>query len=72
VHTPIKGPPGAQVLHTDIRTYNQPLTSLRADRAGPRAAWPLARPPQVTPCPWRIGAIAAAAPVLTSMQRGRW
>ena len=73
VHTPVRRPAGGAVLHTDTRTYNQLLTALRAptERApGLLGRWRALD--RVTLCPWRINVIAAAALMLTSMQRGRW
>ena len=73
VHTPVKRPPGGAVLHTDTRTYNRLLTALRAPTERAHALlgrWRALH--RVTLCPWRISAIAAAALVLTSIQRSRW
>ena len=59
-------------LHGDTRTYNQPLTALRAPTERAHALLGHWRAlDRVTLCPWRISVIAAAL-VLTSMQRGRW
>jgi hypothetical protein len=56
IHVPIRRQPEGP-LHTDNRCYNQLLGRWRAlDR--------------VTVCPQRIGVIAAAALVLTSLDRG--
>jgi hypothetical protein len=61
------------VLHVDDRCYNQLLTALRAptERAlGLLGRWRTLD--RVTVCPRPTSVIAAAALVLTSMQRGRW
>ena len=53
--------------------YHRLLTALRAltERAHALLGrWRALH--RVTLCPWRISVIAAAALVLTSMQRGRW
>jgi hypothetical protein len=73
VHSPVKRPPGGAVLHVDNRCYNQLLTALRAptERApGLPGRWRALD--RVTVCPRPTSVIAAAALVLTSMQRGRW
>lgn len=75
IHTPIKNPPGDQVLDVDNRARNMLLTRLRC--LGERAAamlttrWrALAR---ITLCPWRIGSITQAALVLTQFEhQGRY
>lgn len=73
VHSPVKRPPGGAVLHIDNRCYNQLLTALRAPTERAHALLGRWRAlDRVTLCPWRISVIAAAALVLTSMQRGRW
>jgi hypothetical protein len=73
VHSPVKRPPGGQVLHTDTRTYNQLLTALRAPTERAHALLGRWRAlDRITLCPWRISVIIAAALVLTSMRRGRW
>ncbi len=73
VHTPVKRPAGGAVLHTDTRSYNQLLTALRAPTERAHALLGHWRAlDRVTLCPWQISVIAAAALVLTSMQRGRW
>jgi hypothetical protein len=61
------------VLHTATRTYNQLLTALRAPTERAHALlgyWQALQ--RVILCPWRIGAIVAAALVCTSIQRPRW
>jgi hypothetical protein len=73
VHSPIRRRPGGVPLHEDNRCYNQLLTALRAPTERAHALlgrWRALE--RVTICPQRIGTIAAAALVLTSMQRGRW
>ena len=73
VHSPVRRPPGGQVLHTDTRTYNQLLTALRAPTERAHALLGRCRAlDRVTLCPWRSSVVMAAALVLTSMQRGRW
>jgi hypothetical protein len=70
VHVPIKNQPGGP-LHPDNRCYNQLITALRAPTE--RAIALLGRwraLDRVTLCPQRIGVIAAAALVLTSLDRG--
>ena len=72
VHTPAKRPVGGAVLHTDTRTYNHLLTALRAPTERAHALldyWRALR--RVNLCPWRIGAIIAAALVLLHHQHGR-
>jgi hypothetical protein len=70
IHTPVKRLPDGP-LHTDNRCYNQLITALRAPAERGNALlgrWrALAR---VTVCPQRIGVIAGAALVLTSLDRG--
>lgn len=70
VHVPLKG----ANLDIDNRTRNMAITALRApaERANAilKSGWKALR--RVTVCPWRIGHIAAAALVLTTMHRGRW
>jgi hypothetical protein len=75
IHTPIKNPPGDQVLETDNRCYNSLLTRLRCP--GERAAsmlltrWKALR--RITLCPRRIGDITKAALVLTQFEhQGRY
>jgi DDE superfamily endonuclease len=70
IHVPIKHQPGG-VLHIDNRCYNQLITGLRAPAERGNALlgrWRALN--RVTLCPQRIGAIAAAALVLTSLDRG--
>jgi hypothetical protein len=72
VHTPVKRPAGGAVLHTDTRTYNHLITDLRAPTERAHALLGYWRAlDRITVCPQRIGTIAAAALVLTSMLRGR-
>ena len=72
VHTPVKRPVGGAVLHTDTRTYNHLITDLRAPTERAHALLGYWRALQrITVCPQRIGTIAAAALVLTSILRGR-
>ncbi len=68
VHTPIKG----TNLAAGNRTYNTLRTSMRAigERAHALPAQRWAAPRHITPAPHRIGAITAAALVLTTRQRG--
>ena len=71
VHTPVKRPAGGAVLHTDMRCYNQLLTALRAPTERGNALLGRWRAlDRVTVSPQRIGAIVAAALVLTSLDRG--
>jgi hypothetical protein len=70
IHVPIKHQPDGR-LHIDNRTYNHLITALRAPTE--RANSLLGRwraLDRVTVCPQRISAIAAAALVLTSLDRG--
>ena len=61
------------MLHVDNRCYNQLLTALRAPTERAHALLGRWRAlDRVTVCPWPTSVIAAAALVLTSMQRGRW
>ena len=70
IHVPIKHHP-AGPLHTDNRCYNQLLTALRAPSERGNALLGRWRAlDRVTVCPQRISAIAAAALVLTSLDRG--
>jgi hypothetical protein len=70
IHVPIKHQPGG-VLHIDNRCYNQLITALRAPAERGNALLGRWRAlDRVTLCPQRIGAIAAAALVLTSLDRG--
>jgi len=70
VHVPVKHHPHGP-LHTDNRCYNRLITALRAPTERGHALlgrWRALH--RVTVCPQRIGAIAAAALVLTSLDRG--
>jgi hypothetical protein len=70
IHVPIKHQPDGP-LHTDNRCYNQLITALRAPTERGNALLGRSRAlNRVTVCPQRIGAIAAAALVLTSLERG--
>jgi DDE superfamily endonuclease len=70
IHVPIKHHP-AGPLHTDNRCYNRLLTALRAPTERGNALLGRWRAlDRVTVCPQRIGVIAAAALVLTSLDRG--
>ena len=70
IHTPIKRQPEGP-LHIDNRYYNQLITALRAPTERGNALLGHWRAlDRVTLCPQRIGAITAAALVLTSLQRG--
>jgi hypothetical protein len=70
VHVPIKHQPDGP-LHTDNRCYNFLITALRAPAERGNALLGRWRAlDRVTLCPQRIGAIAAAALVLTSLDRG--
>ena len=70
IHVPIKHQPDGP-LHTDNRCYSQLLTALRAPTEGGNALLGRWRAlDRVTVCPQRIGVIAAAALVLTSLDRG--
>ncbi|SFT80536.1 DDE superfamily endonuclease [Geodermatophilus amargosae] len=70
IHTPVKHHPDGP-LHTDNRCYNSLITALRAPTERGNALLGCRRAlHQVTVCPQRIGAIAAAALVLTSLDRG--
>ena len=69
IHVPVKHHP-AGPLHTDNRGYNRLLTALRAPRERGNALLGRWRAlDRVTVCPQRIGVIAAAALVLTSLDR---
>ena len=58
-------------LHVDNRCYNQLITALRAPAERGNALLRRWRAlDRVTVCPQRIGAIATAALVLTSLDRG--
>jgi hypothetical protein len=70
IHVPVKQHPDGP-LHTDNRCYNQLITALRAPAERGNALLGRWRAlDRVTLCPQRIGAIAAAALVLTSLDRG--
>jgi DDE superfamily endonuclease len=70
IHVPLKRHPDGP-LHTDNRCYNQLITALRAPTERGNALLGRWRAlDRVTLCPQRIGAIAAAALVLTSLDRG--
>ena len=70
VHVPIKHHPHGP-LHTDNRCYNSLITALRAPAERGHALLGRWRAlDRVTVSPQRIGAIAAAALVLTSLDRG--
>jgi hypothetical protein len=70
IHVPTRRQPEGP-LHTDNRCYNQLLTALRAPTERGNALLGRWRAlDRVTVCPQRIGVIAAAALVLTSLDRG--
>ena len=70
VHVPVKHHPDGP-LHTDNRCYNQLITALRAPAERGHALLGRWRAlDRVTVSPQRIGAIVAAALVLTSLDRG--
>ena len=70
IHVPIKRQPDGP-LHTDNRCYNSLITALRAPTERGNAMLGRWRAlDRVTLCPQRISAIAAAALVLTSLDRG--
>ncbi|KWX00888.1 transposase [Carbonactinospora thermoautotrophica] len=73
VHTPIRNPPGTQVLSVDNRARNRIINALRAvaERgiALLKTRWKALQ--HVTLDPWRIGAIVRAALVLTQFEHGR-
>ncbi len=70
IHTPVKHHPDGP-LHTDNRCYNSLTTALRAPAERGNALLGRWRAlDRVTLCPQRFGAIAAAALVLTSLDRG--
>jgi DDE superfamily endonuclease len=70
VHVPIKHQPDGP-LHTDNRCYNSLIIALRAPTERGHALLGRWRAlDRVTVCPQRIGVIAAAALVLTSLDRG--
>ena len=69
MHVPVKHQPDRR-LHVDNRTYHL-ITALRAPTERANALLGRWRAlDRVTVCPQRIGAIAAAALVLTSLDRG--
>ena len=70
VHVPVKHQPDGP-LHLDNRCYNNLITALRAPAERANALLGRWRAlGRVTVCPQRISAIAAAALVLTSLERG--
>jgi hypothetical protein len=70
VHVPVRHHPDGQ-LHIDNRCYNRLITALRAPTERGNALLGRWRAlDRVTLCPQRISAIAAAALVLTSLDRG--
>ncbi len=70
IHVPIKHQPDGP-LHTDNRCYNQLLTALRAHTERGNALLGRWRAlDRITLSRHRIGAITAAASVLTSLDRG--
>jgi hypothetical protein len=70
IHVPVKQHPDGP-LHTDNRCYNQLITALRAPTQRGNALLGHWRAlDRVTVSPHRIGVIAAAALVLTSLDRG--
>jgi hypothetical protein len=70
VHTPVRHHPHGP-LHIDNRCYNRLITALRAPTERGDALLGRWRAlDRVTLCPQRISAIAAAALVLTSLDRG--
>jgi hypothetical protein len=70
MHVPVKNHPDGP-LHTDNRCYNRLITALRAPAERGHALLGRWRAlDRVTGSPQRIGAIAAAALVLTSLDRG--
>jgi len=70
VHVPIRHHPDGP-LHIDNRCYNFLITALRAPTERGNALLGRWRAlDRVTLCPQRISAIAAAALVLTSLDRG--
>jgi len=74
VHVPTRNPASGQVLDPDTRTRNALLTGLRAlgERANAllKTRWKALR--HITLDPNRIGDIARAALVLTTLERGRY
>jgi hypothetical protein len=70
VHVPVRHQPDGP-LHTNNRCYNALITALRAPTERGNALLGRWRAlDRVTVCPQRIGAIAAAALVLTGLDRG--
>ncbi len=70
VRVPVRHQPDGP-LHTDNRCFNQLITALRAPTERSNALLGRWRAlDRVTVCPQRIGTIAAAALVLTSLDRG--
>ena len=70
MHVPVKNHPDGP-LHNDNRCYNRLITALRAPAERGHALLGRWRAlDRVTGSPQRIGAIAAAALVLTSLDRG--
>ena len=70
VHVPVRHHPDGP-LHTDNRCYNRLITALRAPAERGHALLGRWRAlDRVTVSPQRIGAIVAAALVLTSLDRG--
>jgi hypothetical protein len=70
VHVPVKHHPDGP-LHIDHRCYNRLVTALRAPAERGHALLGRWRAlDRITVSPQRIGAIAAAALVLTSLDRG--
>src|SRR3954454_20911048 len=70
IHVPLKRSPGGP-LHINNRCYNQLITALRAPTERGNALLGRWRAlDRVTVCPQRIDAIAEAALVLTSLDRG--
>ena len=70
IHVPIKHQPDGR-LHSDNRCYNALITALCAPTERANALLGRWRAlDRVTVCPQRIGAITAAALVLTSLDRG--
>jgi hypothetical protein len=70
IHVPVEHQPD-EPLQIDNRCYNRLITALRAPTERGHALLGRWRAPdRVTLCLQRIGAIAAAALVLTSLDRG--
>lgn len=70
----IKVPTKGAGLAIDNQARNRLITALRApaERANALLKSSFKALRRVTVCPWRIGAIVAAALVILTMQRGRW